>query len=99
MSNKRAPTSHIVRDQMGGVAVNAINTAREQREAIQQSLQDEAFEKAASQIDAVYKFIGSPENILGNAATKHGEIAEQVEVGVRNAKAALSRQACPATFD
>ncbi|WP_228059651.1 hypothetical protein [Plectonema radiosum] len=61
--------------------------------------QDSAFTKAIEQIDQVRDFIGSPEHILGNNQTKHGEIAEQVEVGIRNARDYLRQQAPSATFD
>lgn len=43
------------------------------------------YEQAASYIDTVRDFIDKPGNILGSPATKHGEIAEVAEVGVRNA--------------
>jgi uncharacterized membrane-anchored protein YhcB (DUF1043 family) len=57
------------------------------------------FLKAVEQIDKVREFVGSPEKIIGSEFTKHGEIAEQVEVGVRNARQALSQQKMTATFD
>ncbi|MXW78444.1 MAG: hypothetical protein F4Z57_05555 [Gemmatimonadetes bacterium] len=41
------------------------------------------------EIQRISDFVGSPENILGSPATKHGEIAEQVHVGVRRAIDAL----------
>ena len=44
-------------------------------------------------------FVGSPENILGSTDTKHGEIAEQVHVGVRRALDVLYGRAPAATFD
>jgi len=61
--------------------------------------QDSAFTKAIEQIDKVRDFIGTPEHILGNNQTKHGEIAEQVEVGIRNARDYLRQQIPRATFD
>jgi len=63
------------------------------------SRQDSAFTKAIEQIDKVRDFIGSPEHILGNNQTKHGEIAEQVEVGIRNARDYLRQRTPSATFD
>jgi hypothetical protein len=44
-------------------------------------------------------FLATPENILGNTGTKHGEIAEQVEVGIRNAKSLLNSSTPRATFE
>ena len=61
--------------------------------------QDRAFLNAMSEMQAVRNFVGSPHNILGSAATKHGEIAEQVNVGIRRATDALFGRAPSATFD
>ena len=67
--------------------------------ATELSKQDRAFFAAVGEIDKVRDFVGSPENILGNASTKHGEIAEQVEVGIRNAKSLLNSSETRATFE
>lgn len=61
--------------------------------------QDSAFLKAIEQIHKVRGFVGSPEHILGSDKTKHGEIAEQVEVGIRNARDFLRQQTPSATFE
>ncbi|MCW3596823.1 hypothetical protein, partial [Burkholderia cenocepacia] len=45
------------------------------------------------------EFIGEPGKILGRMDTKHGEIAEQVEVAVRRARDFLAQVAPGATFD
>lgn len=67
--------------------------------ATELSKQDQSFFAAVGEIDKVRDFVGSPENILGNASTKHGEIAEQVEVGIRNAKSLLNSSEIRATFE
>lgn len=67
--------------------------------ATELSKQDKAFYTAVAEFDKVRDFVGSPEKILGNAATKHGEIAEQVEVGIRNAKSLLNSDEIHATFE
>ena len=61
--------------------------------------QDGAFLGAMREMQAVRDFVGSPENILGSTDTKHGEIAEQVHVGVRRALDVLYGRAPAATFD
>ena len=61
--------------------------------------QDFAFTKAIEQVRKVWDFVGSPEQILGSDKTKHGEIAEQVEVGIRNARDYLRQQTPSATFE
>ncbi len=63
------------------------------------SQQDRAFFAAVQEVDKIRDFLDSPEKILGNASTKHGEIAEQVEVGVRNAKSLLNSTTPRATFE
>lgn len=99
MINMESLDSHLIRDQVAGVIVDNINTQRFQEETSQLILQDRAFLKAVEQIDVVRNFIGSPENILGSELTKHGEIAEQVEVGIHNARQALFQKKMTATFD
>ena len=85
-------------DQMSAVVVQSINDARAFSKATALAAQDEAFAKAIGQIEWVRKFLGTPSNILGNPLTKHGEIAERVEVGIRNARSALHQQEMTATL-
>lgn len=63
------------------------------------NIQNQNFEKALQHMAKMREFLNSPENILGSQKTKHGEIAENIEVYIRNAKAALSGQVDVATFD
>ncbi|MEH2308244.1 hypothetical protein [Nostoc sp.] len=67
--------------------------------AAELSKQDQAFFAAIQEVDKVRDFLATPENILGNTSTKHGEIAEQVEVGIRNAKSLLNSSTPDATFE
>lgn len=89
----------LVQDQAAGIVVQAINEARVHDEIIKLAAQDGAFETAVEQIDKVREFLARPQNILGSAMTKHGEIAEQVEVGIRNARQALAQETMTATFE
>ena len=50
-------------------------------------------------MQAVRNFVGTPENILGSATTKHGEIAEQVNVAISRARDILSGNAPASTFE
>ena len=77
-------------------SLDAADRANRLAEAIQ--TQDRNFLDAWREIQRVRDFVGSPENILGNPATKHGEIAEQVHVGVRRAIDALHSRTPTATF-
>ncbi len=61
--------------------------------------QDRAFLEALGELQVVRDFVGSPEHILGNANTKHGEIAEQVHVGVRRAVDVLNQRPPSASFE
>lgn len=63
------------------------------------SIQNTNFENALKHVAKMRQFLNNPENILGSQKTKHGEIAENIEVHIRNAKAALNGQANVATFD
>lgn len=82
-----------------GVGVAALNATR--IEALQETLadQDVHLQEALSEMQKVRDFVGSPANILGNPSTKHGEIAEQLEVGLRRAKDVLDGKAPSATFE
>ena len=44
------------------------------------------FKEALNELVELKKFIGNPEHILGNPYTKHGEIAEHVQVNISNAR-------------
>ncbi|MDE0238990.1 MAG: hypothetical protein OXQ84_02165 [bacterium] len=61
--------------------------------------QDRAFLDALKELQVVREFVGSPERILGSAHTKHGEIAEQVHVGVRRAFDVLHQRTPSASFE
>ncbi len=61
--------------------------------------QDRALREAMAEMLRVRDFIGSPQHILGNANTKHGEIAEQVHVGVRRASEALHQRTPSANIE
>lgn len=70
-------------------------------DALQENIQaqDINFIEAISRINNIQRFVDSPENILGSPSTKHGEIAEQVEVGITNARQAIRGLADRATFE
>ena len=61
--------------------------------------QEAAFRDAGEAIQVVRDFVGAPEHILGSDSTKHGEIAEQVHVGVRRASDLLRQRVPEATFE
>ena len=99
MSHHKTSKEHLISDQLNAAIVGVLNNQRIQDEIIKQAAQDVAFSTAIEQVDKVREFIGNPGSILGSALTKHGEIAEQVEVGIRNANAALNQQNMTATFE
>lgn len=90
--------SHVAAQVAG--AWSAFDKARRDAQ-LQDSLQDikRAFSAAMDEMQKVRDFVGSPESILGNPATKHGEIAEQVHVGVRRAFDVLRDRVPSATFE
>jgi len=81
----------------GMVAGDNLRHAEQLKAALES--QDSAFAKAIEQVVKVRDFVGTPEHILGSDKTKHGEIAEQVEVGIRNARDYLRQQTSSATFE
>lgn len=58
-----------------------------------------ALSKSLEHIENVRDFISSPEKILGSPQTKHGEIAERIEVEIRNGRDILKNVIPTATFD
>lgn len=66
-----------------------INILNQQRiEALIQVLKDQdiSLEQALSELQKLKDFIGDPAHILGSDTTKHGEIAENVQVYISNAR-------------
>jgi hypothetical protein len=70
---------------------------KEQRDSIQ--TQDLRFADALEEVNRVRNFLSKPENILGSDQTKHGEVAESIEVHIGNAKSVLEGNSKVATFD
>ncbi len=51
--------------------------------------QDANLEEALTCLDSIKEFIANPSGILGSDATKHGEIAENMQVNISNARRAI----------
>ncbi len=51
--------------------------------------QDINLEEALNELEEIKQFIGDPAHILGSATTKHGEIAEHMQVNFSNARRAI----------
>lgn len=88
-----------IEDQFVGSVVQELNLVRFHQELIKLGQQDLAFEKALNEINKVRDFLSTPNNIIGNSTTKHGEIAEHVEVGVHNARKYVEGDIGDATFE
>lgn len=63
------------------------------------SAQDCNLESALKALNEVKKFISAPEHILGSPLQKHGEVAEHMQVGFSNARAAVQGLRQMYTFD
>ena len=61
--------------------------------------QDRAFLAAMQEVQAARDFVGTPESILGSSETKHGEIAEQVNVAISRARDILFGNVPSTTFE
>ena len=61
--------------------------------------QDANLRDALFEIEQLKAFVGSPEHILGSSLTKHGEIAEHVQVNISNARNAIWGLDKEYTFD
>lgn len=85
--------------QYNGVGVDWMNDLRaeELKQALDQ--QNAAFEKAIEEVTRLKDFVGTPGEILGNPSTKHGEIAERVEVYMRRATDHVNQRMAEASFE
>jgi flagellar biosynthesis chaperone FliJ len=103
-------STHVWKDQIIAAGVEGFNLWKSQSIAKQldkiikaklesQHQQNINFENALKQMMKMRQFLSDPKNILGSEQTKHGEIAEHLEVNVRNAWAALKGQGEVATFE
>lgn len=62
-------------------------------------IQNMNFEQAMNSLDELRTFVGNPDHILGSAATKHGEIAEHMQVAFENADNLIIGKVPSATFE
>ena len=56
-------------------------------------------ENSLKEIGKLKTFVGNPEKILGSPLSKHGEIAEHVQVRISNARKMISGLKAEYTFD
>lgn len=61
--------------------------------------QDISLENALIELDNLKRFVGDPEHILGSDKTKHGEIAENAQVYISNARKLVEGRKSEYTFD
>lgn len=103
-------STHVWKDQVNAAGVDGFNQWKEasinnQLEQVvienikNQNLQNQNFENALGHMMKMRVFLSNPKNILGSEQTKHGEVAEHLEVNVRNAWAVLNGQSEVATFN
>lgn len=102
--------SQIYSDQVvGGFIQDGINSAQRNyndriTEILQTAIEREAYTRTSLSeslqcIENLRDFVSTPQNILGNLGTKHGEIAEHVEVEIRNGRDILNHLKPTATFE
>lgn len=103
-------STHVWKDQVYVAGLQGFNNWKENSLAKQlneivkgslekQNIQNKNFETALDHMLKMRTFLSNPQNILGSEQTKHGEVAEHLEVNVRNAFAALKGRSEVATFD
>jgi len=85
MSERNSSAFENIQNQAMSSLVYFVKSTREAACETLTAVQEDLYEQACTYIETVRQFIDRPEGILGSVATKHGEIAEVAEVGVRNA--------------
>lgn len=63
------------------------------------NVQGDNLKNALSNLQKIRDFVANPKNILGSGATKHGEIAESVQVNISNARRVIEGLKDEYTFD
>lgn len=79
-------TVKTAQQQAVGAWIDYLNQLRLDRLIDELSAQDVNLEKALQELAKLRDFVSSPEHILGSMATKHGEIAENAQVYISNAR-------------
>lgn len=69
--------------------ITYLNQARLDELVAKLNQQDINLEEALGELEEIKEFIGDPAHILGSATTKHGEIAEHMQVNFSNARRAI----------
>lgn len=79
--------------------ISYLNQARLDELIIKLNQQDINLEESLKELEEIKQFIGDPTHILGSATTKHGEIAEHMQVNFANARRAIQGLSKNHTFD
>lgn len=82
---------------MAAALVKAESLFRQAKEAAQTDTARALYDLACQELENVLGFLSTPENILGSDGTKHGQIAELMEIAFRNARGYLKGEAPSAT--
>ncbi|WP_210455651.1 hypothetical protein [Vibrio crassostreae] len=93
MKKKPSNNSSSLQDQALAALAQQMEILRTEAMRIAVEKQDKALSIALYQIDAVKEELKDPTNFLGRMDTKHGEVAEKIEVAIRNARQALDQNA------
>lgn len=88
-----------VREQGIASVIEGLNSSRIESLAIDLSAQDSALQVAFREVSDARAFIAEPNHILGRMNTKHGEVAESIELAIRRADDALHQRDFSASFD
>ncbi|MEZ8968094.1 hypothetical protein FCV82_02210 [Vibrio breoganii] len=93
METKQSNNTSSVQDQALAALALQMENLRTEAMNIAVDKQDKALSLALEQIDAVKEKLKDPTNFLGRMDTKHGEVAEKIEIAIRNARQALDQNA------
>lgn len=90
--------SSVVRDQVVGGVVQHLNDVRDASKHLALDEQEKLLEKALEELDGIRAWIEDPSRLLGSMKSKHGELAEIIEVQVRNARSIIDGNEAIASF-
>lgn len=94
-----ASTVKSTQEQATAAWVSFLNQVRFEEYIAKLEAQDLNLQKALEALEEIRNFLANPQNILGSAKSKHGEIAEYLHVYISNARALILGQLERFSFD
>lgn len=98
-TNTKERTLKSTQEQAAAAGVHWLNEELQRKVDTMLAVQDANLENALAEMQELKKFVSDPEHILGTVQTKHGEVAEHMQVNISNARNYIHGLAAEYTFE